>query len=166
MGSGGTRYDTTSALVTKLLLSPEACDKNTFDYLQTHRLSSPNDAADDAFTSRDATPFSIEESSSALSEAAEDSGDEDTFRIKLQSTLTKPVTLTVRQSTKCSAVINAFLRHHNLSDKYTSPRKGQKTSGTRPTGPALVVDGDRLNPDDELSVADLEDGDMVEVVGL
>lgn len=34
------------------------------------------------------------------------------------------------------------------------------------TGPALVVDGDRLNPDDDISVADLEDGDMVEVVGL
>ena len=43
--------------------------------------------------------------------------------------------------------------------------KGKKGKG-QVAGPALVVDGDRLNPDDEISVADLEDGDMVEVVGL
>ncbi len=29
-----------------------------------------------------------------------------------------------------------------------------------------MVDGDRLSPEDEIGVADLEDGDMVEVVGL
>ena len=68
----------------------------------------------------------------------------------------------MRQTTKCSAILKAYLKKAGLASKYPSASK--KTSKTK--GPALAVDGDRLNPNDEIGTADLEDGDQVEVVGL
>ena len=88
------------------------------------------------------------------------------MKIRIGAASLKTFNLTVRQTTKCSAILKAFLKHHKLTDNYpSSPVKGKKGKG-QVACPALVVDGDRLNPDDEISVADLEDGDMVEVVGL
>lgn len=151
----------------------DACDRSTFEHLQTSRHRSPaaNNALDlvNAPLSRGTSPISIADDSAAPSEPEDDSGDEDTLKITLRSALTKPLTLTVRQTTKCHAILQAFFKHHKLTDKYTtSPAKGKKSAKgkAKPAGPALVVDGDRLNPDDEISVADLEDGDVVDVVGL
>lgn len=50
--------------------------------------------------------------------------------------------------------MKAFLKKAGLSDKY---KKG---------GPCLMVDGDKMSAGSEIADADLDDGDMVEVVGL
>ncbi|KAI0693218.1 hypothetical protein BC835DRAFT_1306833 [Cytidiella melzeri] len=143
----------------------EACDKQTFEYLQKHRHISPGpeNALRLSTDSRDISPAGTEAESAAESDAGEDSGDDETLKITLRASSLKPLALTVRQTTKCSAILKAFLKHHKLTQQYpSSPVKG-KGQGS---GPGLIVDGDRLNPDDAISVADLEDGDMVEVVGL
>jgi len=57
------------------------------------------------------------------------------------------------------------LKSTGLSDKYPgvgsaqTPKKGAKI-------PMLCLDGDKLDPGSEIGDADLEDGDLVEVVGL
>lgn len=119
----------------------------------------------DVSAHREASPAASEEDFAAPSEA--DSDDEDTLKITLRSASTKPLSLTVRKTTKVGAIIKAFLKHHALTAQYASPVKGQGKKGkNKASGPALVVDGDKLNPDDEIGGADLDDGDMVEVVGL
>ena len=143
----------------------------TFEYLQAHphQESATSAAPSNTLHARDDSPVLIDEDSPAPSEDEDESGDGDgdTLKITLRSAITKPLTLTVRQTTKCSAIIQAFLKHHNLTDKYaSSPAKGKKKGKAASSGPALSVDGDKLNLNDEISVADLEDGDMVEVVGL
>jgi hypothetical protein len=56
------------------------------------------------------------------------------------------------------------LKNAGLSDKYPAqtPKKGAKGSKV----PKLCLDGDKLDPGSEIGDADLEDGDLVEVVGL
>lgn len=51
-----------------------------------------------------------------------------------------------------------------MSDKYfgQTPKKG----GNAGNIPMLCLDGDKLNPGSEIGDADLEDGDLIEVVGL
>jgi len=71
--------------------------------------------------------------------------------------------------------VKAFLKKAGLADKYleeststkSNPKKrGRKSLVVVATGPNLMVDGDKMNNDTEIGEADLEDGDMVEVVGL
>ncbi|KAI0338870.1 hypothetical protein BDW22DRAFT_1432089 [Trametopsis cervina] len=140
----------------------EACDKSTFDYMQKHRHRSPGPEAslDPIMHPRGASPADTGRESVAPSEGENDPEDDDTLKITLRAASLKSLTLTVRQTTKCSAVLKAFIKHHKLTDKY--PDSPSKNKG----GPALMVDGDRLNPESEISATDLEDGDMVEVVGL
>lgn len=56
------------------------------------------------------------------------------------------------------------MKNAGLSDKYPAqtPKKGAKGSKV----PKLCLDGDKLDPGSEIGDADLEDGDLVEVVGL
>ena len=146
------------------LITVDAYDKQTFEYLQNHRHQSPGPTA--AFNESRGSSPAVTEGESAASEAEGGADDDDKLRITLRAASLKSYNITVRQTTKCSAILAAFLKHHKLTDKYTSyPAKGKKGKVKAP-GPALVVDGDRLNPDDEISVADLDDGDMVDVVGL
>lgn len=91
------------------------------------------------------------------------------MKLTFRSAISKDITLTVRPTTKCSLILKAFLKRAGLSDKYPpSPVKGKKGKGKNSMllGPALMVDGERLDPDAEISSADLEDGDLVEVTGL
>ena len=144
--------------------SSEACDKNTFDYLRTHRQALDKDVTPPP---RDETPDL--ESEAASEAAASEDEDDGRFKLILRSAVSKDITLTVRPTTKCGAIVKAFLKQAGLADKYSSPpakkAKRGKAAASAPM-PALTVDGDRLNSDDEISVADLEDGDLVEVVGL
>lgn len=73
------------------------------------------------------------------------------------------VNLTVRSTTTCGAIIKAFLKAAGLSDRYpVPPSKGKQTCAM----PQLMVDGDKMTDDMEIGEADLDDGDLVEVVGL
>ena len=71
----------------------------------------------------------------------------------------------MRPTTKCGAIVRAFLKKAGLDAEYPAagaPAKGRGRSKV----PALSVDGDRMDPETEIGEADLEDGDQVEVVGL
>ena len=143
----------------------EGYEKTTYDYILAHRHATPEPSG--ISPSRAATP-SVD--SAAASEAgSEDDEDDDTMKLTFRSAVSKDITLTVRPTTKCSVILKAFLKRAGLSDKYpSSPVKGKKgkSKGSMLLGPALMVDGERLDPDAEISSADLEDGDLVEVTGL
>lgn len=99
----------------------------------------------------------------------------DTFKLTLRSAkTTKDIVLTVRPSTKCGSIVKAFLKKAGLADQYleeapkaaAKKKRGRKSLVVVASGPNLMIDGDKMNNDTEISEADLEDGDMVEVVGL
>ncbi|KAI0081641.1 hypothetical protein K474DRAFT_1756869 [Panus rudis PR-1116 ss-1] len=146
----------------------EACEKRTYDYIRSHRRRSPsvtNFPNDSPSKARGLSP-TLEEP-----EEPDDGPEEedDKFKLTLRSAATKDITLTVRPTTKCKAIIQAFLKQAGLADKYpTAPAKpaGRRGKASAPSLPQLMVDGDKLDPESEISVADLEDGDLVEVVGL
>lgn len=80
---------------------------------------------------------------------------------------TKDISLTVRPTTTCGAVAKAFLKAAGLSDQYpgvngATPKKGKRTD----KDPRLSVEGEKMDPSTQISETELEDGDMVEVVGL
>lgn len=113
---------------------------------------------------------------------AGDDQDEDKFKLVLRSALTsKDITLNVRSTTKCGAIVNAFLKKAGLMEKYPalsdSAADGsslqKKTKSRRSVAgstinkvPKLSIDGDKVGNDIEIGDYDLEEGDMVEVVDL
>jgi hypothetical protein len=110
------------------------------------------------------------------SDAESDAGGE-TFKLVLQSAITKSITLTVRPTTTCGAIVQAFLKKAGLADKYgKSPResiggpskKGKKaaTAVEPEKNPQLVIDGDKMAHHVPIGEMDLDDGDAVDVVGL
>lgn len=141
---------------------------STFEYLQDSRrqrsLSVQPVDLGDHLRSKARAPSPIpEESDDTGAESASD-----TFRLTLRSGKTKDIVLTVRPSTACGAIVKAFLKKSGLAEQYPEPtvekRKGKK--GKPAEGPRLMLDGDKLDPSSEIGAADLEDGDLVEVVGL
>lgn len=75
----------------------------------------------------------------------------ETFKLVLRSGKYPDVTVTVRNTTKCGAIIATFLKR---AGGITAPKA------------KLVVDGEALENDAEIEEAGLDDGDMVEVAGL
>ena len=103
-------------------------------------------------------------------EKTQDSDTEgETFKLILRSSLSnKDIALTVRPTTKCGAIVKAYLRKAGLADQYPGlfDEGGKGKKGRAEKDPRLCVDGDKMGNDVEIGDADLEDGDMVEVVGL
>lgn len=155
----------------------------TYQYLQEHkRMRSPSVApflgADPSrrSPSRTRSP-SIELLSDSDNEppaSAPSQGDEEesnTFHLTIRSARTnKDISLLVRPSTKCGAIVRAFLKKAGLEAEYPVDAGTQKGRGRGKAAPAKVpalsVDGDKMDPETEIGDADLEDGDLVEVVGL
>lgn len=173
---------TTEKNLTKRVVVSEASDKATYDYIQTHHRRSASVEPIPAPTTHGfstSLPPTLEEDegqsdAESAASAAEDKGE--LFKIILRSKGQKDVTLTVRPTTKCGAIVKAFLKKLGLTDKYpgagevvekAAPKKGRKSAvAVKPGGPWLMVDGDKLGNGAEISEADLEDGDMIEVTGL
>lgn len=132
----------------------EAYNQRTWDYIRAHRHQQPPNAAQSSKRSP-----STEINSDAESEV-ESTGD-DTLKLVLRSAATedKIINLTVRPTTTCGAIVKAFLKAAGLSDPSKGKRAGQ-------TMPQLMIDGDKMANDTEISEADPDDGDLVEVVGL
>lgn len=165
-------------ILTRALLV--ACDKVTYDYIRKNPLATTQafdpatPAENPSDTEAPSPPGGTQESD------AQSDDDDDTFKLILRSTLTKDITLTVRPTTKCGAIVKAFLKKANVADQYpklfgvesTGKGKGGRKSAGGKKGqalekePALSVDGDKMGNDVEISEADLDDGDLVEVVGL
>ncbi|KAJ3825290.1 hypothetical protein EV361DRAFT_884169, partial [Lentinula raphanica] len=108
--------------------------------------------------------------------------DQDKFKIVLRSAQTSSdIVLNVRSTTKCGAIVKAFLNKAGLSNNYpaifadaaggsSTPKPKSRKSLVGVAGnikiPGLSIDGDKVGNDTEIGVYDLEDGDMIEVVGL
>jgi len=102
-----------------------------------------------------------------------------TLKLVLRSALTgsKVIPLTVRTTTRCDAVVKAFIRKAGLEDgKYPElfagggegvvSRRGKKEVVGSGKNPQLSLDGDKFDNDTQIGQIDLEDGDLVEVLGL
>ncbi|KAF7348427.1 hypothetical protein MSAN_01797000 [Mycena sanguinolenta] len=146
----------------------QACDKTTWDYIRAHPTGSTNPIqATEISDDSDDEPTILE------SDAESDAGGE-TFKLVLQSKATKSITLTVRPTTTCGAIVQAFLKKAGLADKYNLSAKGpRKSIGKKGKQaqqglpePQLVIDGDKMAAHVPIGDMDLDDGDTVDVVGL
>ncbi|KAH9889910.1 hypothetical protein C8Q73DRAFT_793280 [Cubamyces lactineus] len=162
----------------------EACEKETFHYLQENKRMrsesvAPPEPLQQGILSRRSpsrAPSITELSDSGDDNAGPGSDDKDdapsdVFQLVVRSERTKgkDITLRVRPTTKCGAIVRAFLKKAGLESEYPENAPAAKGRGRKAVPakvPALSVDGDRMAPEDEIGVADLEDGDQVEVVGL
>ena len=168
-------YQTYFCPILLLICHAVACDKGTYEYMRKNptnlsQLSfGPETAPAPEETSSDEEP-----AASQATEATSD-GDGDAYKLILRSAITKDITLTVRPTTKCGAIVKAFLKKVGVQDQYSgvfkegagatkkTTQRGQKVEHK---DPRLCVDGDKMGNDVEIGEADLEDGDLVEVVGL
>ncbi|ESK95217.1 hypothetical protein Moror_3975 [Moniliophthora roreri MCA 2997] len=171
-----------------------ACDKKTWDHIRKNRTKAlvdadaielTSDSGDDIVTLAPVTEIDSDDSDDGGAAAnippsqdpVADTGD--VIKITIRSGMTnKDVSLTVRQTAKCGAVVKAFLKRSGLEGNYpafmsgdTVPavngkKGGRKATVVPPKFPQLCIDGDRVGNDEEIGNYDLEDGDMVEVVGL
>ena len=166
------------AVICNLLSLLEACDRITYEYLQQSRRQrsmsvQPLDlhAADSPTRGRSPSIILEEPEPEPGPDAGAESAPEDEddkFRLTLRSGKTKDITVTVRPTTTCEAIVRAFLKKAGLADQYPNVKApaAKKGRGKAPEGPKLMVDGDKLDPSSMIGDADLEDGDLVEVVGL
>jgi hypothetical protein len=152
----------------------DACDKITHDYIRTHKhqrsLSPSPDRTGQGPNGTAASRSGTQDLSDTSDAEDPDSIDSLKFKLTLRSALTsKDITLTVRPTTTCGAIVKAFLKSAGLSDRYPglgqTPKRGGMTM-EKGKGPMLCLDGDKLDSASEIGDADLEDGDLVEVVGL
>ncbi|KAJ7079816.1 hypothetical protein B0H15DRAFT_496947 [Mycena belliarum] len=155
-----------------------ACDRVTWDYLRANPTAAiaatPVVDVDDSDTDAPSPVYSNTQESDAESDAGGE-----TFKLVLRSALTtKDITVTVRPTTTCGAIVQAFLKKAGLAEKYgKGPRQsigGKKGKGKGKRGappepekdPQLSIDGDKMAHDIPIGDMDLDDGDMVDVVGL
>ncbi|KAG6817010.1 hypothetical protein H0H87_000906 [Tephrocybe sp. NHM501043] len=151
------------------------CDKVTHDYLRANPPKADTfDAGGEEFPSVTDAPSPSQNEGSDDKEQESDAEGE-TFKLTLRSSAaTKDITLTVRPTTKCGAIVKAYLKKIGVADQYSTlfdeggtTKKGGRGKKAQPEkDPRLCVDGDRMGNDVEIGEADLEDGDMVEVMGL
>lgn len=134
----------------------------TYEYLREHRQERPPPTPDALAPGSSPPPGSAEDwESDSDSQSMADDGDGDIFKLVVRSGVTKDVTLKVRPTTTCGAIVKAFLKRAEIADQYL---EGRSIRGGG--GPQLMIDGERMDPEAPISEADLEDGDQVEVDGI
>jgi Ubiquitin-2 like Rad60 SUMO-like len=134
----------------------------TYEYLREHRQERPPPTSGALAPGSSPPPGSAEDGDSESdSQSMADDGDGDIFKLVVRSGVTKDVTLKVRPTTTCGAIVKAFLKRAEIADQYL---EGRSIRGGG--GPQLMIDGERMDPEAPISEADLEDGDQVEVDGL
>ena len=165
-----------------------AYEKRAYEYIQKNPHSIVRPTASSSIITTDPHPppdssqqptheSDAESQAAGESDAGNDDDDDDKFKLILRSAQTGDITLTVRPTTKCGAILRAFLKKAGLADRPeykevfagagaggTGKSKGKQ--GAKGKDPRLCVDGDKMDNQAEIGDADLEDGDMVEVVGL
>lgn len=138
----------------------DASDLVTYEYLREHRQELPPPTAN-ALAQGSSPPGSAEDGDSDSDpQSMADDDDGDIFKLVVRSGITKDVTLKVRPTTTCGAIVKAFLKRAVIADQYLEGRS------IRGGGQRLMIDGERMDPETPISEADLEDGDQVEVDGL
>ncbi|THH05500.1 hypothetical protein EW145_g4751 [Phellinidium pouzarii] len=134
----------------------EVCSDNIFNYIkeqESAHMFAPSvensNTLGNVTAETDPAAFASTDSG-AESDVSHDKGD--TFRLHLRSGA-ETVTVTVRPTTKCSAIVASFLR------KMGKPATGAKKA-------RVEVDGEKMCPDSCIGDADLENGDLVDIVGV
>ena len=97
----------------------EACDKNTYEYIRSHKhttpilggIVNPRGRAPGTASPPTSQPEEEEESGS------DEDSDDDTIKLTFRSGVTKDITFRVRQTTKCSVILNAYLEKAGLAGK-------------------------------------------------
>ncbi|KLO08661.1 hypothetical protein SCHPADRAFT_600469 [Schizopora paradoxa] len=132
----------------------EAYNAHVFEYIQERkreRAFSPNTYEPEVENT--AIGGNLTEDFGAADSGLEsDGGSQDTFKLTLQSG-TGNVTVTVRPATKCSSIVASFLK-----------KTGRPASASKKA--RICVDGESLDPNDPIDVAGLEDGDVVDIIGI
>lgn len=151
MGGSGIRCVDDVALIFALPLisRAEACTKVTHEYIRSYQYQRSVAATRSDHASTVISDSEVETDYSQDSDAAE----KDTFKIILRSGSTKNITVTVRPTTKCGAIVATFLKRTGIKNV-----KAKKVK--------LVIDGERMEPDTAIEEADLEDGDIVDIMGI
>lgn len=142
-------------LLETLTLYSEAFNTHVYEYIQERkrdRALSPTMFEPEVENTISFSSFP-EDSGAADSGMESDGGSQDTFKLTLQSGATQSVTVTVRPSTKCSSIVASFLK------KTGRPAAASKKA-------RICVDGESLHPNDPIEVAGLEDGDVVDIIGI
>ncbi|KAF8964320.1 hypothetical protein BDZ97DRAFT_1904414 [Flammula alnicola] len=153
-----------------------AYEKKAYEYIQKNSMSTQHTAASSrgSVPTQSGGPVDINSDEGE----AESEAEGDKFKLILRSSGNKDITLTVRSTTKCGAIVKAFLKKAGLADQYPGlladasakvVKKGARKSkggGSDEKVPQLCIDGDKMDNQAEIGDMDLEDGDMVEVVGL
>ncbi|KAL0960973.1 hypothetical protein HGRIS_005970 [Hohenbuehelia grisea] len=171
----------------------EACNNVTFEYLRSPaaaaaaRPPSPDVEIEGHSDGKGSPAHSRQPSAAPASYSKDDDSDNestagDTFKLILRSVLTqdREISLTVKPTTTCGAIVKAFLKKAGLLDRY--PRAGESSGPTKAANPKrkgakakapvvekdprLFIDGEKMDNGTEISEADLEDGDLIEVTGL
>jgi hypothetical protein len=145
---------------------PVAYDKATYEYLRKNQLASSNSYSTLDHTAP-AEGLSDTDATSPI-QASDDGSDQDddTFKLVIRSAITKDITLIVRPTTKCGAIVKAFLKKAGVAGDYPGlfgAAGGMKKGGK---DPKLCIDGDKMGNEVEISEAEVEDGDQAEIVGL
>ncbi|KAJ7643931.1 hypothetical protein FB45DRAFT_283993 [Roridomyces roridus] len=172
-------YPSVTSAVLKLWVDAEftACTKNTWDYIKANPgagASNPTQQNSDIEISDAEEPMPTNAGAASMDESDAESEGGETFKLCLRSAVTKKdIFLTVRPTTTCGAIVQAFLKKAGLADQYGSGKGGggRKSVGGKGKGkkaqpekePQLVIDGDKMAADVPISDADLDDGDVVDV---
>ena len=136
-----------------LTQSLDAHSQNVYDCIQSKRREralSPNgdeNSANDNGLAQ-STYDTIESGSESDASVSQD-----TFKLHLRAGPAETVLVTVKPSTKCSSIVASFLKKTGRSSVLSKNVR-------------LSVDGEKLEPNDSIETADLEDGDMLDIVGL
>ncbi|KIJ54898.1 hypothetical protein M422DRAFT_240986 [Sphaerobolus stellatus SS14] len=130
----------------------DACTQSTYEVLRSNFFRSPTPALRHGADSD-------REGSAAPSEGSNAEEDSDKFKLVLRAAGTKDITLSVRPTTTCAKIVRAFLA-------VLARQGGPKLTAAKAKKVRLCVDGEKQDPESPISDGDLEDGDMVEVVGL
>lgn len=139
----------------------DASNLVTYEYLREHRQERHPPTPDELAQGSSPPGSAEDEDSESDSQSMVDDDGGDVFKLVVRSGVTKDVTLKVRPTTTCGAIVKAFLKRAGIADQYLEGRS------IRGRGvPRLMIDGEHMDTDTPISVADLEDGDQVEVDGL
>lgn len=119
---------------------------------------------------------------------AESQSDAKKLKLILRSgKVARDITLIVRPTTKCGSIVKAYIKKAGLAEQYPhvfveaateeplasrgrgrgrGRGKGKTAAVSILPDPRICVDGDKMDNNAEIEEADLDDSDMVDVVGL
>ena len=126
----------------------------TFEALRLRHLRSPTPAQQSGDNSEP------DREMSADPDGLPEPDDMDKFKVVLRAHGMKEITLNIRSTTTCGKIVRAFLTvaAKQAGKAVASPRKAAQVH--------LRIDGEKQHPDTPISACDLEDGDVIDVIGM